>query len=70
MITINEQHAREAIAALEQQYNDLIAQIELRQKAAQQIPVLVAKANQAQGALGVWRVLLGVEPEVVEDADE
>jgi len=69
MIEINEQHAREAIAALEQQYNELIEQIKLRQQAAQQIPVLVAKANQAQGALGVWRVLLGDEPEVV-DADE
>ena len=62
MIEINEQRARDAIEALEAQYNELIEQIKLRQQAAQQIPVLVAKANQAQGAIGVWRALLG-EPE-------
>ena len=69
MIEIDETQARATIAELEQQFQELIENANLRQQAAQQIPVLVAKANQVQGALGVWRALLG-EPEAVEDARE
>ena len=67
MITIDEQTAREAIAGLEQQFKELVESAKLRQQAAAQIPTLVAKANQCQGALEVWRGLLGDEPEEQND---
>ena len=62
MIQIDENVARETIERLEQQFKELIENAQLRQQAAAQIPTLVARANQVQGALGVWRDLLG-EPE-------
>jgi len=71
MIEINEQDARDAIAELEQQFKELLDNVQLRQQAAQQIPTLVAKANQCQGAIGVWRALLGEpEQEQIDDGSE
>ena len=67
MIQIDEQQAREAIEELERRFEELIEQAKFRQQAAAQIPTLVAQANQAQGALGVWRELLG---EPVEEQDD
>ena len=70
MIEINEQDARDAIEVLEKQFNDLIENVKLRQQAAAAIPTLVAQANQCQGAIGVWRTLLGEpEPEQEQEND-
>ena len=67
MIEINEQQARDAIKALEAQFEELVENARMRQQAAQQIPTLVAKANQCQGAIGVWRALLGEQEQEQDD---
>ena len=65
---LTEDQIREQVTALVEEFDELMAQIELRQKAYQQVPRMTARANWCQGAMTAYRTVIG-EQEQEDDGE-